>query len=91
MAAEEEDDTSTSDIDESYFVDGALTIMVCTYDEDVIADYRLTVYSNFPLKCTDVTGSGGSEPGESLPNLTLSTPMVKNRRQKTKKVKNRRK
>jgi hypothetical protein len=90
-AAEEEDDTSTSDIDESYFVDGALTIMVCTYDEDVIADYRLTVYSNFPLKCTDVTGSGGSEPGESLPNLTLSTPMVKNRRQKTKKVKNRRK
>jgi hypothetical protein len=53
--------TTTHEIDETYFVDGALTIMVCTYDEDVECDYRLTVYSNYPLKCADTTNCGEGE------------------------------
>lgn len=87
--------SSVHRVDESYFVDGALTIMVCTFEENVPCDYRLTVYSNYPLKCADATNCGAGVPGECLPRMGALTPMEphprgkKKRKSRTKRRKSR--
>ena len=59
----------------NYFIEGALTIMVCTYEEDVVSDYRLTVYANYPLQCSNENNCAEGEPGESLPRMGAETPL----------------
>ena len=75
----------------NYFIEGALTIMVCTYEEDVVSDYRLTVYSNYPLQCSNENNCAEGVPGESLPRMGAETPLEIDPRKKmrTKKKKRR--
>ena len=83
--------TMASSLDnQSYFVEGAFTIMVCTYDEDVVSDYRLTVYSDYPLKSASVGDCGAlCEIGESLPVMNESTPLELKPKMYSKNKKNR--
>ena len=65
--------------------------MVCTYEEDVVSDYRLTVYSNYPLQCSNENNCAEGVPGESLPRMGAETPLEIDPRKKmrTKKKKRR--